>query len=105
MAFCSDGLSFLVDSYLALILHNYFGGSVKSGDKPSGGDVFSKEVSFWPPAEFPGHTSRQYYGELLVREVSAEEEQVVIGLLVVPGGINPSVYHGYLTQIVLGIKD
>ena len=95
----------LVDSNLALILHNDFRGSVKSGDQTSGGDVFSKEVSFGPPAESPSHPSRQYYCELLIGEVSAEEEQVVIGLLVVPGSVNPSVYHGYLTQIVLGIKD
>lgn len=95
----------LVDSNLAFVFHNYLRGSVESGDQSSGGDVLTKEVSFRPPAKSPSHMSRQYYCELLVRKVSAEEEQVVISFLIMPGGINPSINHGYLAQVVLGIKD
>lgn len=67
--------------------------------------MLSKEVPFGSPAEFASNMSRHHYSELLGREVSAEEEQKIIGLLIMPGGVNPSIYHGYFTQVVLRIED
>ena len=66
--------------------------------------MFSKEVSFRSPGEFARNVPWNNHCELLVGEVASEEEKEIIGFLVVPGGINPSVNHCYLTQVVLCIE-
>jgi hypothetical protein len=95
----------LVESKLLFFLYNDFRGSVKGSDQSGNGDVFSKEVLFRSPAEFACHASRNHYCELLAGKLSAEEEQEIICLLIVPGSINPSIYHGHFSQVVLGIED
>jgi hypothetical protein len=66
--------------------------------------VLSQEVILRSPAEFSCYIPWDHYCKLLVGEVSAEEEQEIICLLVMPGGINPSVNHGHLTHIIFGIE-
>ena len=66
--------------------------------------MFSQEEAFWPPAEFPGNMSGKNHSKLLGRVVPSEEEQIVVGLPVVPGCINSPVDHCNFSKIVLCIK-
>ena len=93
-----------IDGYLSPVLHNDLRYPVKGGDQSGDGDMFSQEEAFRSPAESAGHTSRQYHSELLVRIISTEEKEVIIGLRIIPAGINSAIYHGYLAQVEFGLE-
>lgn len=66
--------------------------------------MFSQEVVLGSPAVFSCNVTWNYHCELLIWELPAEEEQVVVCLFVKPGGINPSINPGHLTQVILCIE-
>ena len=94
----------LVDAYLALVLHDDLRDAIIGGDQSGDGHVLSQEVALGPPGELACDATGQDYGKDLVGIVSAEEEQVVVGIPVVPGGANPAVDHGHLAQVVIGVE-
>jgi len=97
-------IGWLVKSDLPLVFHYNLWNTIKGGNQPGNSKMFSQEVPFWSPTNSACYVSRQNDCELLVWVISSKEKEVIIGFLVVPGRIYPSVNHGYFTQIELGVK-